>query len=80
MYFLGGQNHGSYRLLFLGVQLGGPKFPNRGSFCLIGQNNGSHHLNKPKTMGAVAQNKHVMGTGELEMALRMPLEAHFEHF
>ena len=44
----------SYRLLFFGGQLGGP---NRGSFCLIGQNNGSYRLYKPKTMGAIAQNK-----------------------
>ena len=54
LYLFGGQNHGSYRLLFLGGQLGGP---NRGSFCLIGQNNGSYRLNKPKTMGAIAQNE-----------------------
>ena len=63
--------------MFLGGQLGGP---NRGSFCLIGQNNGSYRLNKPKTIGAIAQNEHVMDAGELEMALRKPLEADFEHF
>ena len=41
-------------LIVLGRSVGGP---NCGSFCLIGQNNGSYRLNKPKTMGAIAQNE-----------------------
>ena len=38
----------------MGRSVGGP---NCGSFCLIGQNSGSYRLDKPKTMGTIAQNE-----------------------
>ena len=71
-------------LIVLGRSVGGP---NCGSFCLIGQNNGSYRLYKPKTMGAIAQNEPpeaktigAIARNESPGAKTMGAEADFEHF